>query len=237
MKNNRKSKLRNIVVVILALIVINFIVDAGSGLLNFAVSAALFVAIVYASCLLFKMIFSNKSEKATREMPQLTKEKVDHYSEFGMSEQEIEFFRETMATAKQNIAELENNMNEVAKLKAINLRYDTLKASKAMFKEIVKEPNKLHQSDRFLYNHLPNLVELTSKYVEINNHELKNKNTFDALNQSAEAIEEVSQLIVKDYSDFVSDDLDDLDVEISIAKQNIDREKELDEYRQKKEQI
>ena len=170
-------------------------------------------------------------------MPELTKEKEAHYSEFGMNDKEIVFFRETMADAKKQITTLDNNMQEVAKLKAINLRYDTLKASRAMFKEIVKEPNKLHRADRFLYNHLPNVVELTSKYIEINNHELKTKDTFDALNQCAAAIEEVSQLIVKDYADFVKDDLDDLDVEISIAQQNVDREKEMEEYKHEKENI
>ncbi len=235
MKQN-KSKLYKILLVIVILIPLNLIIGSDHYFISKIISGILSLSLVIAIYWLFKAVASKNKEK-TNLVPNLTKEKEEHYAEFGMTAQEIDFFRDTMSQAKQNIATLESNMEQVAKLKAINLRYDTLKISKAMFKELVKEPNKLHQSDRFLYNHLPNLVELTNKYVEISNHELKNKNTFDVLNQSAIAIEEVSQLIGKDYVNLVSDDLDDLDVEISIAKQNISREKELDEYKHKKEEL
>ncbi|MDT2815142.1 5-bromo-4-chloroindolyl phosphate hydrolysis family protein [Vagococcus carniphilus] len=235
MKQNN-SKLYKVLLVIIILIPLNIFVGSNHYLLGKLIAGALSLSLVIAVYWFIKAIAS-KNKKSDNNIPYLTKEKEEHYADFGMNDQEIAFFRDTMAQAKKNIATLEENMNQVAKLKAINLRYDTLKATKAMFKEIVKEPNKLHQSDQFLYNHLPNLVELTNKYVEINNHELKNKNTFEVLNQSAVAIEEVSQLIVNDYSDFVKDDLEDLDVEISIAKQNINREKELEEYKQQKEQI
>ncbi|MFW7431687.1 5-bromo-4-chloroindolyl phosphate hydrolysis family protein [Vagococcus carniphilus] len=235
MKQNN-SKLYKVLLVIIILIPLNIFVGSNHYLLGKLIAGALSLSLVIAVYWFIKAIAS-KNKKSDNNIPYLTKEKEEHYADFGMNDQEIAFFRDTMAQAKKNIATLEENMNQVAKLKAINLRYDTLKATKAMFKEIVKEPNKLHQSDQFLYNHLPNLVELTNKYVEINNHELKNKNTFEVLNQSAVAIEEVSQLIVNDYSDFVKDDLEDLDLEISIAKQNINREKELEEYKQQKEQI
>ncbi|MBO0429373.1 5-bromo-4-chloroindolyl phosphate hydrolysis family protein [Vagococcus fluvialis] len=236
MKKTNNSKLYRLLGVIVILIPLIFIFNQ-SSFINTLLSAALFFAIFFAVLRLIKLIFGKNKNQDIDKMPELTKEKEAHYSEFGMNDKEIVFFRETMADAKKQITTLDNNMQEVAKLKAINLRYDTLKASRAMFKEIVKEPNKLHQADRFLYNHLPNVVELTSKYIEINNHELKTKDTFDALNQCAAAIEEVSQLIVKDYADFVKDDLDDLDVEISIAQQNVDREKEMEEYKHEKENI
>lgn len=237
MKQTNHSSLYKLLGIIVVLIPLSIVFDSRFSLLNTIITAALFFAIFFAILRLIKLLFSKNKSGNQNKMPQLTKEKEAHYAEFGMSDKEIVFFRETMAEARKQITTLEENMQQVAKLKAINLRYDTIKACRAMFKEIVKEPNKLHQSDRFLYNHLPNLVELTSKYIEINNHELKNKDTYEALNQSAAAIEEVSQLIVKDYSDFVKDDLEDLDVEISIAKQNIDRDKEIADYKQEKEQI
>ena len=236
-QSKNSSNLTKVILAIIILIPLNLIFDYRYGLLNVITSAALFFAIFFAVLLLVKALFSSKEAKRKEKMPELTKEKEAHYEKYGMSDQEIKFFRETMADARKQIKSLEENMQEVAKLKAINLRYDTIKACKAMFKEIVKEPHKLHQSDRFLYNHLPNLVALTDKYIEINNHELKNKDTYEALNQSAAAIEEVSQLVIKDYADFVKDDLDDLDVEISIAQQNIERDKDLEDYKMEKEQL
>ena len=74
---------------------------------------------------------------------------------------------------KNEINQLQMNMQQTAKLKAIDLRHDPVKAAKALFKELVKEPNRLHEASQFLYTHLPNLVDLTNKYNEINDHEIK----------------------------------------------------------------
>lgn len=165
-----------------------------------------------------------QKKKRKNSLPNVSEEKASHYHETGMTEHEVRFFRETMSTAKEQISRLETNMNDVAKLKAINLRNDTVLAAKALFKELVKEPKKLHLADRFLYTHLPNIVELTDRYLEINSHEIKTKETYDKLEESAQIIDSVSKLIALDYQKFVSDDLDGMDIEISIAKQSLSRD-------------
>ncbi|MGX6978428.1 5-bromo-4-chloroindolyl phosphate hydrolysis family protein [Vagococcus elongatus] len=185
------------------------------------ISLAIFFGIVFLVIKLLSRI--NKTGDTKDNLPNLSSEKHQHYHDLGMSDQEITFFRETMNTTKKQIVKLERNMNSVPKLKAISLRNETIKVAKAMFKELVKEPNKLHLADGFLYNHLPNLVELTTKYIEINQHDVKTRNSFEALDKSAKMIDKVSQLLLADYEKFVSDDIEDLDVELTIAEQNISR--------------
>ncbi|MFK4566058.1 5-bromo-4-chloroindolyl phosphate hydrolysis family protein [Enterococcus sp. UD-01] len=186
-----------------------------------------FVAAVFFAVLLVVLFFTG-SKRTTKEeqLPVLTKTKEEHYTQLGMSEQEITFFRDTMNTAKKQIVQLQKNMNASTKLRAIDLRNDTLRVSKAMFKELVKEPKKLHLANHFLYTHLPNLVDLTGKYLEINDHEIKNKQTYEKLEESSQVIDQVSKLIKKDYEQFVADDLEDLDVEISVAKNSLKRDNE-----------
>ena len=195
---------------------------------------ASFVFIIIIGWLIYKWLTNRQTKK---NIPGLTKEKQEHYHEAGMSDKEIAFFRQTLGETKEQINQLEVNINQVAKLKAINLRYDTLKVTKAMFKELVKEPRKLHLADKFLYNHLPNLVELTNKYVEISDHEIKSKSTYEALNESVVAIEAVSELIIEDYANFVADDIEDLEVEISIAKQNTQREQDKKNLSENQEEL
>lgn len=220
---NIKKGLR-IGVYILAIIGFFVVIDTSNSLFGIGLLAL----IVIASIITINRLFSSKKapEKTT---PNLSMEKEQHYQDLGMDHKQIDFFRDTMATAKKQIIQLDRNMQSVAKLKAIDLRNDTLKAAKGMFKELVKNPNKLHQADRFLYNHLPNLVDLTNKYLEINDHDVKTKNTFEALEKSSYVIDDVSKLLVSDYELFVSDDLEELDVEITIAQQNLAREKEMQE--------
>lgn len=175
---------------------------------------------------LWKKLFP-KQKKQEEEMPAMSREKENYYEELGMSPSEIELFRDTMNNAKKQINRIQKNIGQSAKLKAVDLRHDTLKAAKALFKELVKEPTRLHDASHFIYTHLPNLADLTDKYIEINEHEIKNKETYAKLEESTQVIDQLATLIVQDYQKFVSDDLDDLDVEISIAKQSLKRDNEL----------
>ena len=153
-------------------------------------------------------LFGSRRKKGKQEeIPALTDELETHYEKSGMTANEISFFRQTMNQTKNEINQLQANMQQTAKLKAIDLRHDPVKAAKALFKELVKEPNRLHEASQFLYTHLPNLVDLTNKYNEINDHEIKNKQTYEKLEEK-----------------FVADDLDDIDVEISVAKQSLKRD-------------
>lgn len=192
---------------------------------RYSLPAALLLAAL--GLMIFLLInYLRKPKKDKSALPTLTKEREAHYEKIGMSDTEIAFFRDTMNTAKAQIVKLQENMNSVAKLKAIDLRNDTIRVSKAMFKEIVKEPEKLHSANHFLYTHLPNLVELTDKYIEINNHEIKNKQAYEKLEESSLIIDQVSKLILKDYEQFVSDDLEDMDIEMSVAKNSLKRDNE-----------
>lgn len=96
------------------------------------------------------------------------------------------------------------------------MRHDTIRAAKALFKELVKEPTRLNEASHFLYTHLPNMVDLTDKFIEINNHEIKNRDTYEKIEESIQIIDQMASLITQDYQKFVSDDLDDLDIELSL---------------------
>lgn len=166
----------------------------------------------------------NHFMKRKQKLPKLTKEKLNDYQEKGMTAEEIDFFRHTMAEAKELIEQLEENMNQLPKLKAINLRNDTVRTSKRYFQAIVKEAERLHHADKFLYSYLPNIVELTTKYIEVSGHALKKKQTYALMEESAQMIDDMSKLILTDYQQFLAVDLEELDVEISVAKQNLARD-------------
>lgn len=174
----------------------------------------------------FLFIYPKKSKEKKQAIMPLTKKKKEDYLKLGMTEQEIIFFRETMNQTKEQIIQLQKNMTTSTKLKTINLRNDTLKVVKSLFKELVKEPTKIHSANHFLYTHLPNLVDLTTKYIEIDSYEIKNKQTYEKLEESALIIDQVSKLIKKDYEQFLSEEIEHLDLEISVAKNSIKEDNE-----------
>lgn len=180
------------------------------------------------SLLIGGLVFYKKDRKTTattkvRKLKKITPEKEAFYKSKGLSRDEIKFFRETMQSAKVNILDLEKNMRKSTKLSAIERRNNTVHLAKALFKDITNQPNRLHEVDKFLYVHLPSLKDLTAKYVEVESHEVKQKSTFEVLEESANTIDGMCNLIAEDYVSFKSDDIEDIEFEIELAKKSIAR--------------
>lgn len=167
---------------------------------------------------------TTKKKKDKHKLNEVSAERKTLYQSKGLSDEDIQFFRETMNQAKIQILELEHNIQQASKLQAISNRHDTLNLVKIFFKDIVNEPNRLHEVDQFLYVHLPSLTELTNKYVQISQHQAKSKQTFEVLEKSAETIDKMCQQISKDYLTFRSKDIKDLSNEIELAKKRLSRE-------------
>lgn len=213
---NKKRKMRLITGVILGLVFFSLFLGDWASL-----NSILFILGVL---LLFVAFRAKGNQEPKETLPSLTKKREEAYLAKGMTPREIDIFRETLNQTKQQIDQLQKNIQHNARLKAIDLRHDTLRAAKALFKELVKEPTRLHEASHFLYTHLPNLVDLTDKYIEINNHEVKSRETYDKMEESTQIIDQLAALITSDYQRFVADDLDDLDIELSIAKQSLKRD-------------
>ncbi|WP_051999811.1 5-bromo-4-chloroindolyl phosphate hydrolysis family protein [Schleiferilactobacillus shenzhenensis] len=154
-------------------------------------------------------------------VPPLTNRMQAHYHKLGMADEDITFFRAQMAEAKEKIDHLQANVERSPKLKAVDLNYGMVRVSQAMFQAIVDDPLHLASAGDFLYRHLPSLVNLTDKYIEISHHEVKTKDTWTVLAKSIEVITQLSQTIQKDYTAFVHSDLSEMDAEMTTAERAI----------------
>ena len=158
---------------------------------------------------------------SSKKVPKLTRDKERFYLSKGLSNEDITFFRETMMTTRDQIYTLEKMMADSSKLKAIEKRNNTIEISKAMFNDIVKEPERLHEVNQFLYVHLPSLNDLVKKYIAIENHKAKSKATYDILNKSANTIDQLCHQVTKDYLKFKKTDVASLDTSIDILNETI----------------
>lgn len=159
-------------------------------------------------------------------LKRVSPEKEAFYHSKGLTKEEMNTFRQTMQEAREQIYSIEENVNSRNKLKAITTRNNTLNILKDFFKNIADQPERLHEVSHFLYTHLPNLKELTQQYLQIDNHVAKSKETYDSLNKSAATIDDMCQLIRKDYIAFMSNDLENMDVEIELANHVLKRDNE-----------
>lgn len=200
---------------ILLFLILAFIFD-------FGLWWSLIISIAFGS-IFFYLQKDNKKMKSHTKLKKVSAEKEDFYKTNGLNKEEMNFFRETMFAAKLQILTLEKNMKSISKLSAIENRNNTVHLAKSLFKEIAESPRRLNDANKFLYVHLSSLVDLTSKYIEINQHEVKNKATYEVLDKSAATIDEMCHLIAVDYVAFKSDDFEDMSIEVELAKKAIER--------------
>lgn len=221
----KKKTSNNLIIFLLALFTVGFVISLLITV-NINRSLAAFLGIISGLGLYLTYLRKQKpaENRNTSNLKSVSDERKKLYQSKGLSNEDIDFFRETMNSAKEHILELEENINQTGKLRAIANRYDTLNLVKVLFKDIVNEPDRLHEVDQFLYVHLPSLTELTNKYVQINQHKAKSKQTFDVLEKSAATIDEMCQQISTDYLHFRSRDINDLANEVELAKRRLNRE-------------
>lgn len=173
---------------------------------------------------IIEIIANKKSRSFTHHLNQHpNKDMYEHYKKHGLDHKEIDYFRQQMATAKEQIETIEKNVQQTAKLRAIETRNNSIKVCQSFFKDIVNHPQKIGQANQFLYRFLPSLVDLTDKYNEINNHVAKNKQTYQILEKSAQTIDLVCQQITDEYIMFHKNEIDDLKDEVQLANLNLKR--------------
>ncbi len=221
----KKKTSNNLFILLLALFTVGVMISLLITI-NINQTLAIFLGIIsglglYSTYLLKQ---SPTIERKKTVLKSVTNKRKKLYESKGLSSEDIDFFRQTMNNAKNQILQLEENINQTGKLRAIANRYDTLNLIKILFKDIVNEPDRLHEVDQFLYVHLPSLTELTNKYVQINQHKAKSKQTFDVLDKSARTIDKMCLEISEDYLLFRSRDIKDLANEVELAKKRLNRE-------------
>lgn len=220
----KKKTSNNLVMLLLALFTV-FVVVVMLDVFNVGRNLSVIIGIIVGFGLYSRYMSQQPSEKKSKKgLQPVSKEREEFYLSRGLSDEDVVFFRETMNSTKDQILQVEQNVNQVGKLRAIANRNNTLNLIKVLFKDIVNEPERLHEVDQFLYVHLPSLAELTSKYVQINKHQAKSKQTFDVLEKSARTIDEMCQQISSDYVAFRSTDISGLSDEVELAKRRLNRE-------------
>ena len=220
MNKRTSNNLFILLLAVITMIVVGFLLS-GLGINTlFSFVVGLVIGIV-----LYSKYMEKQSPAPTKtDLKDVSSEREKFYKSRGLSDEDIEFFRDTMNKTKNQIIEVEENMESTGKLRSIANRNNTIQLIKVLFKDIVNEPERLHEIDQFLYVHLPSLADLTNKYVRINSHQAKSKQTFDILEKSAQTIDEMCKQITDDYMKFRSTDISAMADEVEFAKRRLNRE-------------
>ncbi|WP_125703137.1 5-bromo-4-chloroindolyl phosphate hydrolysis family protein [Lacticaseibacillus daqingensis] len=178
---------------------------------------ALFVAVVFGGARLIGEL-SRPRPQVLEDTPPLTEAMAAHYADSGLSDSEVDLFRDTMDTAAEQIRQFDAIADRVPKIRAVALNHDLQDVLHAYFKAVVKTPAQLANAGHFIYEQLPNLVRIAEKYEEISHHEVKTSDTYTVLTTAANTLSDLAESIRQDYAAFVENDLEALSADINLAR-------------------
>lgn len=130
-----------------------------------------------------------------------------------------------MADLAEQIRTIEALTQQVPKLRALTLNTDLVDLLHAYFEALVQAPQRLTDAGTFVYQQVPNLLDLMQKYAQITHHEVKTADTYETLDKAFETMTNMAGKIRTDYQAFIKDDLADLDSDVRLAKKHLEPEK------------
>ena len=84
-----------------------------------------------------------------------------------------------------------------------------------------KEPKRFFQAERFYYSHLDSIVELSEKYAFLNTQPSKTPELMESLQETKGTIHQLADTLEKDLYIVLEDDIDHLQFELDVAKQEL----------------
>jgi len=140
-----------------------------------------------------------------------------------ISDNDAKFIADELNKVEISINNWEANIKQSPKLRKIEEETKGLQAAKALFALLVKMPKQTNNAGEFVYRHIPNVEALSNTYIEVANHSFKNDETLQTLYDSEGLMRKLSKQIVQDYSNLVSSDLYKLEIEMNMAKKNLNK--------------
>jgi 5-bromo-4-chloroindolyl phosphate hydrolysis protein len=94
-----------------------------------------------------------------------------------------------------------------------------------IYQIVKKEPKRFYQAERFFFYHLDSTVELSERYVFLKRQHVKDEETIQSLSTTEQTLEKLINSLEEDLKIVLSNDIDQLNLELDIANSALNREK------------
>ena len=144
----------------------------------------------------------------------------------GLTRSEYKYIQKHLREAKLKIGRLQKAMFSVRNVITIKQNYEVLQVAKRIQSIVEKEPVRFYKAEEFYYSHLDSMVELTEKYAFLTKQPAKTHEIKDSLNETRVTISSMADTIKNDLYKILNEDMEDLRVELDVAKNSIEKNKD-----------
>ncbi len=139
----------------------------------------------------------------------------------GLTRKEYKFIRENLEEAQAKLKRLNKALFSIHSLPQLKQTIEITRLTRKIYKITKKEPKRFYLGEKFFYYHLDSLVELSEKYAFLSAQPTRNSELERSLSETRWLLEELKKSIEKDLDQILSNDMDQLNFELDIAKHNI----------------
>jgi 5-bromo-4-chloroindolyl phosphate hydrolysis protein len=143
-----------------------------------------------------------------------------------ISRKEYRYIKKNLMEAKQKINRLNKNLFTIRDISSVKQRIDLLRITRKIHKMTTKEPKRFYQAEQFYFSHLDSVVELTEKYSFLSSQPKQNMEMGQSLIETRHTLTELTRVLEEDLYKVISDDIDNLNFEIDVAKHSINKQKD-----------
>ncbi len=140
----------------------------------------------------------------------------------GLSRKEYKYIETNLDEAKQKIERLNKALFSVKQLTALKQNMEILRISRKIYRITKKEPKRFYLAEKFYFYHLDSYVELAEKYSFLAAQPTRNRELNQSLKDTRRTLDEMRYALEKDLDMVLSNDLDELQFELDVARKNID---------------
>ncbi len=143
-----------------------------------------------------------------------------------LTRKEYRYIKKNLNEAKPKISQLNRSIFQIRELPSFKQRVDIVRISRRIYKLTKKEPKRFYKAEQFYFSHLDSVVELTEKYALLSSQPNKTFELEQTLNETRHTLNELTEAVEKDLYKILSDDIDDLNFEVDVAKHSIKNQKD-----------
>ncbi|MCC9023978.1 5-bromo-4-chloroindolyl phosphate hydrolysis family protein [Bacillus nakamurai] len=138
-----------------------------------------------------------------------------------LTRKEYAYIKENLEEAKDKIIRLRKALFRSKSIQMLKQNAEILRIVRRIYILTKQEPKRFYQAERFYYQTLDSVVELTEKYGLLSSQLRKNKDLSMSLSETRITLAELTKRLEEDLHEIMKEDIDELHFELDMAKHSL----------------
>ncbi|QJC94585.1 5-bromo-4-chloroindolyl phosphate hydrolysis protein [Bacillus mojavensis] len=131
------------------------------------------------------------------------------------------YIKKNLEEARQKIIRLRKALFQAKNIQMFKQNAEMLRLVRRIYMLTKKEPKRFYRAERFFYQTLDSVVELTEKYAFLSSHPKKNKELSMSLSEARITLAELTKRLEEDLTQLMGDEIGELQFELDAAKHSL----------------